>query len=47
MVEGSHYINYILAITGVSTWHEVIGESNIADAILDRLVHSAHCIQIE
>ena len=31
----------------VSTWHEVIGESNIADAILDRLVHTAHRIQIE
>jgi len=31
----------------VNTWHEIIGESNIADAILDRLVHTAHRIQIE
>lgn len=31
----------------VNTWHEVIGESNIADAILDRLVHTAHRIQLE
>lgn len=26
----------------VSKWHEVIGEKTIADAILDRIVHSAH-----
>lgn len=31
----------------VNTWHEVIGESNIADAILDRLVHTAHRIKLE
>jgi len=31
----------------VNTWHEIIGESNIADAILDRLVHTAHRIQIK
>lgn len=31
----------------VTTWHEIIGESNIADAILDRLVHTAHRIQLE
>lgn len=31
----------------VNTWHEIIGESNIADAILDRLVHTANRIQIE
>jgi len=31
----------------VNTWHETIGESNIADAILDRLVHTAHRIQLE
>ncbi len=28
----------------IKHWHEVIGESTIADAILDRLVHSAHKI---
>lgn len=31
----------------VNTWHETIGESNIADAILDRLVHTANRIQLE
>ena len=31
----------------VKTWHEVIGESNIADAILDRLVHTAHRIELQ
>ncbi|WP_334640960.1 ATP-binding protein [Pedobacter sp. CAN_A7] len=30
----------------VSTWYEVIGEGTIADAILDRLVHSAHRISL-
>ena len=28
-------------------WHEIIGEQTIADAILDRLVHSAHRINIK
>ena len=28
----------------IKHWHEVIGESTVADAILDRLVHSAHKI---
>jgi len=31
----------------VSTWYEVIGEKTIADAILDRIVHSAHHIEIK
>ena len=31
----------------VETWHEIIGEETIADAILDRLVHSAHRINIK
>ncbi len=30
----------------IKHWHEVIGESTIADAILDRLVHSAHKIEL-
>lgn len=28
-------------------WHQVIGEQTIADAILDRLVHSAHRINLK
>ena len=31
----------------VSSWHETIGEPTIADAILDRVVHTAHRIEIE
>ena len=30
----------------VDLWHEVIGEPTIADAILDRIVHDAHRIEI-
>lgn len=30
----------------VSKWHEVIGEQTIADAILDRLVHDSHRIEM-
>jgi DNA replication protein DnaC len=26
----------------VAEWHEVIGEQTVADAILDRVVHNAH-----
>lgn len=28
-------------------WHQIIGEQTIADAILDRLVHSAHRINLK
>ena len=28
----------------VTTWHELIGEPTLADAILDRVVHNAHKI---
>lgn len=31
----------------VDVWYEVIGESTIADAILDRLVHKAHRIILQ
>ncbi len=31
----------------VAEWHEMIGEATIADAILDRLVHSSHRIALE
>jgi DNA replication protein DnaC len=30
----------------VSKWHEAIGEKTIADAILDRIVHDAHRIEL-
>jgi len=31
----------------VSAWHQLIGEGTIADAILDRIVHSSHRIQLK
>ena len=31
----------------VSSWHEIIGEQTIADAILDRIVHNAHRIEMK
>ena len=30
----------------VKAWHEVIGEPTLADAILDRIVHRAHTIEL-
>lgn len=31
----------------VSKWHEVIGEKTIADAILDRIIHEAHRLDLK
>ncbi|WP_345505360.1 IS21-like element helper ATPase IstB, partial [Pedococcus ginsenosidimutans] len=31
----------------VSAWYDIIGESTIADAILDRIVHSSHRISLK
>ena len=31
----------------VTKWHEVIGDATVADAILDRLVHSAYRIELK
>jgi DNA replication protein DnaC len=36
----------ITAQVPVSKWHEVIGETTIADAIMDRIVHGAHRIDL-
>ncbi len=30
----------------VASWYEVIGEETIADAILDRLIHTSHRIEL-
>ena len=30
----------------ISSWHELIGDPTVADAILDRLVHNAHIIEL-
>lgn len=31
----------------VAQWYEIIGESTVADAILDRMVHTAHRIELK
>ena len=31
----------------VRRWHEIIGDPTYADAILDRLVHNAHRVELE
>ena len=31
----------------VSSWHEAIGDPTLADAILDRIVHNAHKIELK
>jgi DNA replication protein DnaC len=36
----------IAAQIPVKNWHETIGEGTIADAILDRMVHSSHRIEL-
>ena len=30
----------------VETWHDALGDPTLADAILDRLVHNAHRIEL-
>jgi DNA replication protein DnaC len=37
----------VTAQVPVEAWHEVIGDPTLADAILDRLVHNAHKIQLK
>lgn len=31
----------------IISWHQIIEEQTIADAILDRLVHSAHRVELK
>lgn len=31
----------------VKQWYEIIGEKTVADAILDRIVHNAHRIELK
>ncbi|HBQ34172.1 MAG TPA: AAA family ATPase, partial [Ochrobactrum anthropi] len=37
----------ITAQVPVNTWHDLIGDETVADAILDRVVHNAHRINLE
>lgn len=31
----------------VSKWHEMIGEQTVADAIMDRIIHQAHRLDLK
>jgi DNA replication protein DnaC len=31
----------------LAKWHEIIGEPTFADAILDRIVHNAHRLELD
>lgn len=31
----------------VNTWHDVIGEKTVADAILDRIIYDAHRLELQ
>ncbi len=31
----------------VNKWHDIIGEKTVADAILDRIIHSAHRLELK
>ena len=31
----------------VATWYEMIGDSTVADAILDRMVHTSHRLELK
>jgi DNA replication protein DnaC len=37
----------VAAQVPIDHWHEIIGDPTLADAVLDRLVHSAHKIQLK
>ncbi len=49
IIEDRHGIGSTLITSQlpVDTWHEVIGEPTFADAILDRIVHNAHRLQLQ
>ncbi len=49
IIEDRHgkHITIITSQLPVEAWHELIGEHTIADAILDKLVHTAHRIDIK
>ena len=49
MLEDRHGIKstIITSQVPISGWHEVIGEATIVDAICDRIVHSAHKIELK
>ena len=43
----ARHSNLIASQLPVAGWFDVIGEATIADAILDRLVHTSHRIELK
>jgi len=48
IIEDRHnrYATIITSQLPVSSWHSYINENTIADAILDRIIHKAHRIEL-
>ena len=49
IMEERHEVQSTIVTTQlpIENWHEMIGNPTIADAIMDRLVHSAHYLQLK
>ena len=49
MIEDRHgrFSTIIASQLPVSSWHAVIGENTVGDAILDRLAHTSHRIELK
>ncbi len=48
IIEDRHNKGYILVISQIPVqgWYDIIGEKTIADAILDRLIHQSHRLEL-
>lgn len=49
IIEDRHARNSTIMVSQlpVANWYDIIGEETIADAILDRLVHTSHRIELK
>jgi DNA replication protein DnaC len=49
IIEDRHGQNSLIIASQlpVANWYDIIGEETIADAILDRLVHTSHRIELK
>lgn len=49
IIEDRHnkYATIITSQLPISAWHQYIGDDTIADAILDRIIHQAHRIELQ
>jgi DNA replication protein DnaC len=43
----SRYSTIITSQLPISAWHQYINENTVADAILDRIIHQAHRIELK